>query len=353
MRITFVLPFVNLTGGIRVLLQYANALHDEGHAVIVVYPLWPYRYHYSRATQVEEFRKAVGAAPRVGWCDLRCRLLRVPVIANPFVPGGDVIVATSWPTAYAVARLHRSRGVKVHAVFHHESGTGPEDRIRGVYRLPFRRLTFSEQVRDLLQRQFECTISDVVPNGIDTTAFFPDGAREPRSVLMLYHDDPRKGAAEGIEALTRLRRRLPDVRVRMCGTVLPRRLPSWVEFEFHPTDADLRRRYSTSTAFLYPSRDEGFGLPPLEAMACGCPTVTTAVGAVPEFAADGRNALIVQPRDVEGMAARLERLIVDAPLRGALSACGLETASRYSLQNVTPLFRNAILRAQADLVRSG
>jgi hypothetical protein len=48
----------------------------------------------------------------------------------------------------------------------------------------------------------------------------------------------------------------------------PDRLPSWIGFDFHPGDAGRRHRYSTSTAFLYPSRDEGFGLPPLESMAC-------------------------------------------------------------------------------------
>jgi hypothetical protein len=128
-RITFVIPFVNLTGGIRVLLDYANWLHDEGHLVTVVYPLWPYRYQLTTRERFVEFRKHLRSAPRVGWFDLRCRLLRVPYVANRFVPPGDLVLATSWPTAQSVARLHDSRGKKVHIVFHHESGTGPERRI--------------------------------------------------------------------------------------------------------------------------------------------------------------------------------------------------------------------------------
>jgi glycosyltransferase involved in cell wall biosynthesis len=162
---------------------------------------------------------------------------------------------------------------------------------------------------------------------------------------MLYHDDPRKGADDGIDALALLRTRLPDVQVRMCGTVRPDRLPSWIAFDFHPGDAGLRHLYSTSTAFLYPSRYEGFGLPPLESMACGCPVVTTQVGAVSEFAADRCNALVVRPHDVLGMAARLEELLLNPALRNGLSERGRHTAERYALTRVAPLFADALRQA--------
>jgi glycosyltransferase involved in cell wall biosynthesis len=344
-RITLVIPFVNLTGGIRVLLDYANWLHEAGHLVTVVYPLWPYRYHLTPSDQFAEFRRQLRSGPRVAWLDLRCRLRRVPVVSTPFVPRGDLVIATSWPTVPRVARLHASRGKKVHIVLHHESGTGPEHRIRGTYDLPFYRIAFSRFVRDTIERRFGCEIHDVVPNGVDTTLFFPEGEPRANTVLMLYHNDPRKGADDGVEALRLLRERLPDLRVRMSGTVRPKHLPSWIPFEFFPSDADLRRLYSTSAVFLYPSRYEGFGLPPLEAMACGCPVVTTQVGAVPEFAEDRRDALVAQPGDVRGMAGRMEELLRDSALRKRLSERGLETARRHSLTWVAPLFGDALGRA--------
>jgi len=343
---TFVVPFVNLTGGIRLLLDYANWLHDEGHLVTVVYPLWPYRYHLRQRDRLGEFRKQLGSAPRVEWFDLRCHLLRVPYIANRFMPRGDLVLATSWPTAHSVARLHASRGKKVHILFHHESGTGPEHRICATYRLPFHRITFSRSVRDTVEQQFACAIHGIVPAGVDTTLFFPDeGERSRNTVLMQYHNDPRKGAGDGVEALALLRKRLPAVQIRICGTVRPERLPSWIRFDFHPRDADLRRLYSTSTVFLYPSRYEGFGLPPLESMACACPVVTTDVGAVSEFAADRCNALVVPPRDVCGMADRLEELLLNPELRNGLSKRGLETAERYALKRVAPFFAEVLRHA--------
>ncbi len=118
-------------------------------------------------------------------------------------------------------------------------------------------------------------------------------------------------------------------------------------FEFHPSDADVRRLLSTSTALLYPSRYEGFGLPPLEAMACGCPVVTTDVGAIPEFVADGVNGLVVPVGDVDRMVSSLLRILRDRPLQASFSDRGLQTAADLSLDRVGPLFVQAIERVGA------
>src|SRR5262245_8608986 len=121
MTITIVLPFINLTGGIRVLLDYANALHDQGHRVTVIYPRWPYRFQYPRRQQWVEFKKHLAHDGRVPWFDLRAPLTCVPLIRTPWMPKADVVIAAGWAVAHDVAALPASRGKKVLIVFHHES----------------------------------------------------------------------------------------------------------------------------------------------------------------------------------------------------------------------------------------
>ena len=112
-RITIVLPFVHLTGGIRMMLDHANALHRAGHQVLVTYPAWPYRFHLTRRQQLHELRGRVTMRVRVPWFSLDAPLRRIPMVRSGFLPRADIVVATSWPTVHDVARLSPSRGQKV------------------------------------------------------------------------------------------------------------------------------------------------------------------------------------------------------------------------------------------------
>ena len=341
MKLTFALPFVTLTGGIRTLLAFANALHDEGHDVTVVHPTWPYPFHFGRRAQIDTFIREIHQRPGVQWMELRARLRRIPLISNAFMPDADLLIATSWPVIHDAAKLDASKGRKIHALFHHERGTGPERDVSATYRMPFHRIVFADSVRDQLMDEFACAIHRVASAGVDPRRFFPDGDRRPDSALMIYHPDPRKGSEDGIRALEAAKRCVPELEVTIAGTVRPPQLPGWMTFVFHPTDETLRRLYSTSTVFLYPSRYEGFGLPPLEAMACECPVVTTAVGAVHEYA-DATNARVVRPGDVVGMTEALVDVLRNDEQRRLMAAHGKETAARYAIDHMARRFVEAL-----------
>ena len=93
-----------------------------------------------------------------------------------------------------------------------------------------------------------------------------------------------------------------------------------VRFIGRVSDAELRALYEGALALAFPSLTEGFGLPPLEAMLCGCPVIATVAGAVPEIC--GEAALFVDPTDEAGWTAALERMAADEVLRRDLIVKG-------------------------------
>jgi len=94
------------------------------------------------------------------------------------------------------------------------------------------------------------------------------------------------------------------------------------------SDEDLVGVLAGARCFLYPSLHEGYGFPPLEAMACGTPVVTSATSSLPEVVGDA--GLLVDPRDPEAVAGAVERLLGDDELHASLRRKGLERASSYT-----------------------
>jgi glycosyltransferase involved in cell wall biosynthesis len=110
-----------------------------------------------------------------------------------------------------------------------------------------------------------------------------------------------------------------------------RLLASRVILPGHIADADLAALYSGALGFVFPSLYEGFGLPPLEAMQCGTPVLTSDMSSLPEVV--GNAGLLVNPRDEEALAQSLLTLYQDADLRAVLSRCGIARAAMFNWAN--------------------
>ncbi len=96
----------------------------------------------------------------------------------------------------------------------------------------------------------------------------------------------------------------------------------------HVPDADLPALLTGAACFVYPSFYEGFGLPPLEALACGAPVVASNASCLPEVLGDA--ALYAAPADTEGIGRAIERLLDDSGLRATLRERGLAQARRFT-----------------------
>jgi glycosyltransferase involved in cell wall biosynthesis len=165
----------------------------------------------------------------------------------------------------------------------------------------------------------------VVPPGVDHARFRPgDAEREP---FLLYpaRPWPHKNHGRLFEAFALLRSERPDLRLVLTGGGDFSSLPDGVEARGHvPWDeviASMRR----ASALVFPSLYEGFGLPPLEAMACGCPVACSNAAALPEVVGDA--ARLFDPRDPRAIADAVLEVLADPQ---PWVERGLAHAQRYS-----------------------
>lgn len=104
-------------------------------------------------------------------------------------------------------------------------------------------------------------------------------------------------------------------------------LPPFVKYVGRVTDAELRALYEHAALFVYPSLYEGFGLPPLEAMNCGCPVLVSKVASLPEVCGDA--AIYCDPHSPADIAQHIARIMADAALQAQLRAAGPQQAMRF------------------------
>src|SRR5262249_11787819 len=132
----------------------------------------------------------------------------------------------------------------------------------------------------------------------------------------------------------------PTVQVRK--TIEDLRLTKRVEFIGELDDESLPALYRGAELLVLPSMYEGFGLPVLEAMACGPPAAASNCASIPEIA--GGAALLFAPDRTDDIAAAIDRLATDSSLRSELRAKGLERARSFSWENTVHIIRNTLTK---------
>jgi glycosyltransferase involved in cell wall biosynthesis len=356
MRVTFVLPNVNLRGGVRVVATYAERLLQRGHHVTIAYghrqPLslrhrmksflrgrgWP-SANLDDATFLRSFRGEHRFVERWSPVDER------------HVPEADAIVATWWETAEWVAKLSPGKGAKAYFIQDHEIFPGqPVDRVRATYRLPMHKIAVSQWLIDIMADEYNDTEVSRVANGVDTELFHatPREKQTVPTVGVLYTAVPRKGCDLAFQAVEIARKGIPGLRMVSFGSKPPTLecpLPRGTSFVLKPPQDRIREIYASCDAWLFPSRHEGFGLPILEAMSCRTPVIGAPAGAAPEILNQGGGVLI-KPENPDGMAeAILKMHRMNQQEWSRLSEEAFSIAQQYTWRHSVDLFEQALLRA--------
>ncbi|UCE01641.1 MAG: glycosyltransferase family 4 protein, partial [Candidatus Latescibacterota bacterium] len=270
-----------------------------------------------------------------------------PSLEARYIPHGDYILATSVETAEWVASAPANRGKKVYFIQGIESWSVGEEAALATWKLPFdARFVVSSMLATIAARE-GVQIDAILPNGVDVSQFHSEerAFRTPPRVLMLSHIHARKGVDDGLAAMEVVWEQHPEVPLRMFGADPPStRMPSGTEYHERPAPDELRQLYCSSEIYLCCSRREGFGLPAMEAMACGCALVATNTGAIPELTDQGQRGLVVEPGDIRGMADAILRLIADRALMQRLGRAGQERVHReFTLERASRDFAAQLL----------
>jgi glycosyltransferase involved in cell wall biosynthesis len=200
---------------------------------------------------------------------------------------------------------------------------------RRFYRRPIEKstivITISKHARQtILERHdLEPDCVHAIHLAVDHDTFTPDG--RPREPFLLYPANawPHKNHARLFEALALVRRERPELRLVLTGAGHDAlTLLDGVESRGHVPLDELVGLYRSAGAVVYPSLYEGFGMPCLEAMACGCPVAASNVASLPEVCGDA--AVYLDPNSVESIADAI-RLVLDDPSPG-----GIEQSAKFT-----------------------
>lgn len=183
----------------------------------------------------------------------------------------------------------------------------------------------------------------------DHTVLDRFGVREP-FVLGVASQSPHKNFSAVVEAVRRLA--LDDFDVVIAGGTNPRVFGaparfdgSGVKFVGYVSDGELRALYERAACFVYPSRYEGFGLPPLEAMACGCPVVVSREASLPEVCGDA--ALYCDWSDPGDIAKRITQVVRDRDLAERLRTMGRDRSRRFTWERSARALLDVLREAEA------
>jgi len=354
MRITFVLPVLEVSGGARIVAGHAQRLSAKGHEVLIVVPAPPRRGLKERAKILLRLSPTPVpiAQSHVVLAGVPFHITsRYDLIEPCDVPDADVIIATWWETAEWVWAMPPTKGAKVHFIQGYDAFSGIQsDRVEAVWRLPFAKIAVSQWLVDLAREQFGIEQVALVPNSVDHHLFsaLPRNKGNPATVGFLFHPGSFKDMPATLTALKMLSERVPETRFICFGgsKPTPGGMPANIEFHYLPTQEEIAKIYMRCDAWLSTSRREGFNLPPLEAMASGCPAVCAKTGRPLEIINDGVNGYLVEQGDIDGFAGALAS-IVSLPQREwrSMSNAAAAAVAHPTWEESSSLFEVALVQS--------
>ncbi len=333
LRITYLFETTTLWGGNKVGLEQAEALSEKGYRITIL-------------------SKDTGPT----WYPLKLSVRQVPYFDASTIPDSDIIVGTFWPTVKAA--FESGKGIAVHLCQGYEGSykefLNKKEEIDAVYSLRIPKLTVSPHLNKLLFERFKAE-TYYIGQMVDNKIFYPENhnnasnnfssvflkKRNELNVLVVgpFEVDFKNifTALKGI-AIAKNRFSVPIKLTRVSQFSLSQKEEELIKpdvYHFHVPHQNMGEIYRGADIFVSVSKEaEGFGLPALEAMACGIPTVLSTIPSYTGFDDPLNYSVFVKNSDTDAIAEAILEIYGNTPLRKRLIQRGLAVAKKFTKENV-------------------
>ncbi|MEK7615662.1 MAG: glycosyltransferase family 4 protein [Patescibacteria group bacterium] len=315
MKINFLLPHLKLSGGVHVVLTFAEELSKRGHDIIVaVESESPTRY-------IRNLFHGHSLLPSKS----RVKIERVKSFAE--LRDADVFFADSWKVAQKLHALPVS-GAKFQYIQHDERmyHGNPAD-VERVYRLPTRKFVNATWLHEILKKEFNQE-TEILFNAVDCDLFHPNKRDRENNdasirVLLLHHDYAWKRTEEGADMVKALQKKYPHIKLILYGTRSKTITTPHDEYHYNVFGKKLAHLFADSDIYLGCSVDDSRPIAHRWAMASGVALAMYDNVSSGDYVTDGTTAMIAKKGDAEDLSQKLEALVANVDLRKKIEANAL------------------------------
>lgn len=322
LKVVYVMTHVSICGGVKIIFEHANRLMEQGWEVVII-------SHF----------------PKPDWYPIHVEYKQVPfgLELAQGIPICDIIVATYWDHIQSCIEtgiapvIYFEQGDE--HLFHLERLSDEMQAfVKTQMQLPQFIMTVSHQAASLLREIFGRE-SVVIPNAIDHSIFKvmeKDNSLKEQYILMMGNETVSfKGIPQIIRAFEIVKGTYPEIKLYWINPKNPGE--SWMntadQLFINPPQVKIAELFRRALLFVSASEFESFSLPALEAMATGCPVVSTKNFGVMEYGVDGENIIFSEIGNENDLVEKILFLLENNELRERISNKGLVTAAEYNWKN--------------------
>lgn len=323
--ITFVLPGDGRSGGVRVTVIMANLLLSRGHRVRIVCPIKRGTLR-ARLSQLASHLK--GRHKNIGFLhEFHGKVENYNRLDELAYASGEIVVGVG---TYSLPDLRALTKPVTKLRFNHGFPAKPDALQAEAWRGSMPTITVSNTLVAKLEALSGEKVLAVVPNGIDTTQYYPENDGERAGIGAVFNGHPNKAPEDMLAVLTEAHRCFPEVPQHIFSTERQPSALAHVCYTQLPSVSEARAIYNRCRLWLLTSRTEGLPGVVLEAMACGCVVISTDNDGSLEILRHGENGLIVPRGDRSAFIREIKRGMADQVLCGRLAAGALDTIKAFT-----------------------